>query len=138
MLPELFPYFFKTPFKMQCFNFIFLSSGGARFNEPPHTMHALVFLRICLRLLIGKEIFARTSSVSAVPAGLVMLLEDVLGIVKPAAAIIGTKTIVVLFPGMPPIECLSIIGYLFSFNTSPYFAIDLVSIIVSSMLITFV
>ena len=39
-------------------------------------------------------------------------LEEVLGIVNPAAPSIGTITIVVLFPGTPPIQCLSKIGFL--------------------------
>ena len=45
--------------------------------------------------------------VSAVPAGDVIEREEVFGIVRPAAAIIGTTSIVVLFPGIPPIQCLS-------------------------------
>ena len=50
------------------------------------------------------------SIVSAVPAGEVMALEEVLGIRWPAAAMIGTITSVVRLPGRPPTECLSSTG----------------------------
>jgi len=51
--------------------------------------------------------FEKHSITSAVPAGEVIAREEVLGIVKPAAAIIGTIIIVVRVPGSPPMECLS-------------------------------
>ncbi len=44
---------------------------------------------------------------SAVPEGDVIALDDVFGINKPAAAIMGTINSETLLPGMPPIECLS-------------------------------
>jgi hypothetical protein len=45
---------------------------------------------------------------SAVPAGEVMAREDVFGIVRPAAATIGTTSMLdLLLPGMPPMLCLS-------------------------------
>jgi len=50
--------------------------------------------------------------VSAVPAGLVIERELVLGIMYPAAAIIGTTIRVVRLPGIPPMQCLSMMGYL--------------------------
>jgi hypothetical protein len=50
---------------------------------------------------------ANTSIVSAVPAGDVIARDDVLGIVSPCAATIGTTIIDVRFPGMPPMQCLS-------------------------------
>ena len=45
--------------------------------------------------------------VSAVPAGEVIAREDVLGIVRPCAATIGTTIIDVRLPGIPPMQCLS-------------------------------
>ena len=46
---------------------------------------------------------------SAVPAGEVMARDDVLGILRPCAATIGTTIIEVRLPGMPPMQCLSTI-----------------------------
>jgi len=45
--------------------------------------------------------------VSAVPEGEVIARDEFLGILIPAAAIMGTKIIVVLVPAIPPVECLS-------------------------------
>ena len=45
--------------------------------------------------------------VSAVPAGDVMARDEVLGIVSPCAATIGTTIMDVRLPGMPPMQCLS-------------------------------
>lgn len=45
--------------------------------------------------------------VSAVPAGEVMARLEVLGISMPCAATIGTSSILVRLPGIPPIQCLS-------------------------------
>src|SRR3989338_1412994 len=98
---------------------IILSSAGARFNAPPQTRQPLILETILFILLISKLTLHNTSIVSAVPAGLVIDLLDVFGIVNPAAAIIGTKIIDVLFPGIPPMQCLSTIGYLFTRKTSP-------------------
>ena len=70
-----------------------------------------MFCCLCVCIFaMGEVVGEDISIVSAVPAGDVMLLGDVFGIVKPAAAIIGTMIIVVLFPGTPPEQCLSIIG----------------------------
>ncbi len=44
---------------------------------------------------------------SAVPLHVVIARDELLGIVKPAAATIGTTISVVRVPGTPPIECLS-------------------------------
>ena len=52
----------------------------------------------------------RVSTRSAVPAGEVMAREEVLGIVYPAAATMGTTSMLVLSPGMPPTLCLSRMG----------------------------
>ena len=45
--------------------------------------------------------------VSAVPAGEVMAREEVLGQTMPWAATIGTISMEVRLPGMPPMQCLS-------------------------------
>ena len=45
--------------------------------------------------------------VSAVPAGEVIARDEVLGMVSPCAATIGTTIIEVRLPGMPPMQCLS-------------------------------
>ena len=46
------------------------------------------------------------------PEGDVIALEEVLGISKPAAAIIGTIMGEILLPGIPPIECFPKVGSL--------------------------
>ena len=48
--------------------------------------------------------------VSAVPAGLVIARDEVLGISMPCAATMGTTTIVTRLPAVPPSECLSTTG----------------------------
>ena len=52
----------------------------------------------------------RVSTLSAVPAGEVIAREEVLGMVNPAAATMGTTSMEVLSPGMPPTLCLSRMG----------------------------
>jgi hypothetical protein len=47
---------------------------------------------------------------SAVPAGDVMARDEVLGIVNPQAATMGTMIMLVRLPGRPPTQCLSTIG----------------------------
>jgi len=81
---------------------IILSSAGARFTAPPHTMNPPTSLIIFLSLLIGRLTGANTSIVSAVPAGDVIALLLVFGTMHPAATRIGTTSIVVLLPGTPP------------------------------------
>ena len=78
-------------------------------------MQAFVLLIIFLRVFIGNSTSAIASITSAVPAALVIALEDVFGIVSPAAAQIETMIGVVLFPGTPPIECLSTINFFLNF-----------------------
>jgi len=86
------------------------SSAGASSNEPPQTRHPPVFLTTFLISSMDKLTGQRVSTRSAVPAGEVMAREEVLGMVKPAAATMGTTSIDVLSPGMPPTLCLSRIG----------------------------
>ena len=50
---------------------------------------------------------ASVSIVSAVPAGDVIARDEVLGIVSPQAATMGTTSSVVRLPGRPPTQCLS-------------------------------
>ena len=45
--------------------------------------------------------------VSAVPAGEVMARDEVLGHSMPCAATMGTTSIEVRLPGIPPMQCLS-------------------------------
>ncbi|MNY40701.1 hypothetical protein D3C86_1754590 [compost metagenome] len=48
--------------------------------------------------------------VSAVPAGEVIARDEVFGQSMPWAATIGTTSIEVRLPGMPPMQCLSTTG----------------------------
>jgi len=114
-----------------CSTRINLSSAGAKFNAPPQTMHAPIFSTILFNSGILFLTLHNTSIVSAVPAGLVMLLDDVFGTYTPAAASIGTTTIVVLLPGTPPIQCLSNTGELSICSTCPFATIALVKETVS-------
>src|SRR3989344_1764851 len=121
-----------------CSTLIILSSAGARLIEPPQTMQAPILFTIFFILSTLKETFVSTSTVSAVPAGLVIDLDDVFGTVRPAAARIGTIIIVVLLPATPPTQCLSMTGFFLSFNTSPVAIIAFVRSMVSLKVMTFV
>ncbi len=110
------------------------SSAGARSNAPPHAKHALVSLTTRFISSISKLTGHRTSTRSAVPAGEVIALDDVLGMVKPAAATIGTTRSVVLSPGTPPILCLSKMGPLSHRIVFPVETIALERASASSML----
>ncbi|MBA7700852.1 hypothetical protein ES703_109577 [subsurface metagenome] len=70
-------------------------------------MHAFSFDTMLFNFSASKATGARTSIESAVPEGEVIALVDDFGIVNPAAATIGTMISVTLFPGTPPVECLS-------------------------------
>jgi hypothetical protein len=86
---------------------IITSLAGERFTRPAQTMHPpqhSTTVRISSAL---RSTRARTSIVSAVPAGEVMAREDVLGIERLCAATIGATMSDVRLPGMPPIEGLS-------------------------------
>src|SRR3989344_1818246 len=61
--------------------FIMRSSADARCIPPPHIMHPFVFLTTFSILSLGKVTLVRTSTVSAVPAGLEIALELDFGIV---------------------------------------------------------
>ncbi len=86
------------------------SSAGASSKDPPQTRHPLVFFTTVLISSMERLTGQRVSTRSAVPAGEVIALEEVFGMVYPAAATMGTISIDVLSPGMPPTLCLSRIG----------------------------
>jgi len=74
---------------------------------PPHTMQPPIFSTIFL-IFSGSEYYrGQYLIVSAVPAGVVMALDEFLGILYPAAATIGTRIMSYLVPAKPPVECLS-------------------------------
>src|SRR4030042_5957966 len=110
------------------------SSAGAESNAPPQAKQPFVFLTTSLISSTERSTGHSDSTPSAVPAGEVTALEEVLGIVKPAAAIIGTTRIEVLSPGMPPMLCLSKIGVLPSERVLRVFTIALERASISSML----
>ena len=76
--------------------------------------------------------FARTSIVSAVPLAEVIALLAVLGISKPDDATVGTIMRLTLFPGTPPMLCLSTTIPLSNVIVSPVSIIDFVSHSISS------
>jgi hypothetical protein len=86
------------------------SSAGARSRAPPHTMQPPVASTTRWILDDESSTSASTAIVSAVPEGLVMAREEVLGTTTPRDARIGTTTMVVRLPGMPPMQCLSATG----------------------------
>ena len=86
------------------------SSAGASSKAPPQTKHPPVFATTPLISSILRFTGQRVSTLSAVPAGEVIAREEVLGIVYPAAATMGTTSMDVLSPGIPPTLCLSRIG----------------------------
>jgi len=110
------------------------SSAGASSKDPPQTRHPLVFFTTVLISSMERFTGQRASTRSAVPAGEVIALEEVLGMVYPAAATIGTTNIDVLSPGMPPTLCLSRIGVLPKSSVLPVFIIALDRASVSAVL----
>ena len=86
------------------------SSAGARSKAPPQTRQPLVFATTFLISSMVKFTGQRVSTLSAVPEGEVIAREEVLGIVYPAAATMGTTSMLVLSPGIPPTLCLSRMG----------------------------
>ena len=86
---------------------IIFESTGTIPKPPPQIKHPFVFFTILFKSFIENSTLAIVSMTSAVPAALVIALEDVFGIINPAAAQIETTIGVVLFPGIPPMQCLS-------------------------------
>ena len=85
--------------------------------------------RICAT---SRSTGARVSMASAVPAGDVMARDDVLGMRRPQAAMMGTMIMVVRLPGSPPTQCLSITGPPPQAMRSPAFTMARVRAMVSS------
>jgi hypothetical protein len=77
-------------------------SAGEVSRAPPQIIHAFSWETISFNLLGVKATGARTSIESAVPDGDVIALVEDFGIVKPAAATIGTIMRETLLPGTPP------------------------------------
>jgi len=71
--------------------------------------------------------------VSAVPAGEVMARDEVLGMRRPQAAMMGTMIMVVRLPGSPPTQCLSMTTPSPQWMRSPTLTMARVSAMVSSM-----
>ena len=87
-----------------------MSSAGDRPAVPPQARQPLVSRTMWRRRSKGSSTSASTSMVSAVPAGEVMARELVLGHSMPWAVTMGTTSIEVRLPGMPPMQCLSTTG----------------------------
>lgn len=91
-----------------CFSILIIfESAGTIPNPPPQTRQAFVFFTIFLTSSKENSTFAIVSITSAVPDAEVIARDELFGIINPAAAQIETTIGVVLFPGIPPIECLS-------------------------------
>lgn len=86
---------------------ISFSSAGARSRPPHRTRQQFSFFTRFWISFLEKEISMRTLTHSPVAAGVVMALENVLGILMPSEAINGMMIIVVSFPGTPQMQCLS-------------------------------
>ncbi len=83
------------------------SSAGDSRAVPPQTRKPRCRRTMLVSCSNGNSTLASTAMVSAVPAGEVMAREEVLGNTSPWAATIGTTSIEVRLPGMPPMQCLS-------------------------------
>lgn len=83
------------------------SSTGASLVVPPQARQPRSKRTSLLRASGDREMWDNTSMVSAVPAGEVMARLEVLGINMPWAATMGTMSMEVRLPGMPPMQCLS-------------------------------
>ena len=81
-----------------------MSSAGERLIEPPHASVPPTFSATVLSLWASIFTSAKTSMISAVPAAELIALDDVLGMMSPAAATMGTTIRVILLPGHPPTE----------------------------------
>ena len=87
-----------------------MSSAGDRSAVPPQARQPRVLRTICCSRSSGSSTSASISIVSAVPAGEVMARELVFGHHMPCAVTMGTTSIEVRLPGMPPMQCLSTTG----------------------------
>ena len=87
-----------------------MSSAGDRSALPPQARQPLVSRTIFCRRSTGSSTSASISIVSAVPAGEVIARDEVFGHSMPCAVTMGTTSIDVRLPGMPPMQCLSTTG----------------------------
>ena len=106
---------------------ISLSSAGAILVAPPQTITPPTFSVIDFISSALNATGASISIRSAVPPAPVMARLLVFGISSPAAATIGTMSSEILFPGTPPILCLSMMGWVSNSSFSPVSIIALVS-----------
>src|SRR5690606_19017244 len=83
---------------------------GDKLTCPPQTRHPKCVFTMSFIVLRLTSTFARTSIVSAVPAGDVIARDEVFGIRTPQAATMGTTIMDVRLPGIPPAQCLSMIA----------------------------
>ena len=84
-----------------------MSSAGLSRTLPPQTMQPPSRSTTRRMAVTSRSTGAIVSIASAVPAGEVIALDDVFGIVSPAAATMATTSGVVRFAGSPPTLCLS-------------------------------
>ena len=95
------------------------SSAGDRSLVPPQARQPRWVRTMLLSCSNCSSTCASTSMVSAVPAGDVMAREEVFGHSMPCAATIGTTSMDVRLPGMPPMQCLSTTGCSPQFRRRP-------------------
>ena len=86
------------------------SSAGDSSLVPPQARQPRCSWTISSSRANGNSTLASTSMVSAVPAGEVIARDEVLGQSMPWAATIGTTSIEVRLPGIPPMQFLSTTG----------------------------
>ena len=86
-----------------------MSSAGDRLTLPPQTTQPPQRSTTARIAASSRSTRAKTSMVSAVPAGEVIARDEVFGISRPWAATIGVMIRLVRLPGMPPMQCLSTI-----------------------------
>src|SRR5680860_211333 len=114
-----------------------ISSAGLNLAVLPQAMQPPSFSTTFLICAIVRFTIVITSMVSAVPAGDVMAREEVLGMVNPKAVTMDTMMGVVLFPGSPPIQCLSTTNFFSQLMRCPDEIIAWVRKVISSLVIRF-
>ena len=95
------------------------SSAGESWAVPPQAKQPWCWPTMPVSCSNGSSTLASTSMVSAVPAGEVMARDEVLGNTRPCAATMGTTSIEVRLPGMPPMQCLSTTSGSFQLSRRP-------------------
>ena len=100
-----------------------MSSTGASRAVPPQARQPRWVRTMSFTVPGSSSTFASTSMVSAVPAGEVIARLEVLGMNRPCAATIGTTSMLVRLPGMPPMQCLSATSGSCQSSVSPLAAI---------------